>query len=121
MRARHHIFCALIAAAILTGCATQSEVARNPLEGWKVCQDQCPYRVNDTVKADYQAYIATLSAQEREFVYEYNIWYFERDSDLHAVMIKIPLNGVWWDHVLVYNHDNIRVRVVKFSGGEDKG
>jgi hypothetical protein len=35
----------------------------------------------------------------------------------HAVKIEIPLNGAYSEHVLFYDKENKRIKVIVYSGG----
>ena len=42
---------------------------------------------------------------------------FEDGNGQHAIRIEIPLNGTWWEHVLIYNKNNTRIKVIKYANG----
>jgi hypothetical protein len=94
------------------GCETTT---RDPLAGWKpIYSDQ----LNKIVADDYQNYIQKLSSKEKYYIQGYNIHFFENEAGAQAVRISIPLNGVWREHVLIYDKDNKRIKVIKYAGGE---
>jgi hypothetical protein len=100
-----------LAALVLgSGCATRIP---DPLLGWK----RADYLAepNETIVKDYQDYIQKLPPEEKKFAYVNH--FFEDGTGQHAVQIKIPLHGTWWEHVLIYDKDNKRVKTIKFSRG----
>jgi hypothetical protein len=104
-------FCILLAALICgTGCATP-----DPLKGWHLCFSQDPKYLGEAIVADYQDYIQKLPPKEKNFAYyEHD---FEDGAGQHAVRIEIPLNGTWWEHVLIYDKNNKRIKTIKYSSG----
>lgn len=101
-------FLALCAALVWSvGCATP-----NPLAGWKVNFD---HDLDQTIVKDYQDYIEKLPPKEKKFAYLNHT--FENGTGQHAVQIEIPLNGTWWEHVLIYDKDNKRIKTIKYSPG----
>jgi hypothetical protein len=99
-------FVLLVALVFAVGCTTP-----NPLAGWKVFF----HEPDQTITNDYQDYIKKLPPEERK--YAGMIQYFEDGTGQHAVKIRIPLNGTWWNHVLIYNKDNKRIETKVYSSG----
>ncbi|WP_237712383.1 hypothetical protein [Pedosphaera parvula] len=99
---------------IISGCAA-SRPDPNPLQGWNYCFSRNPFRSNKTVLDDYHDYIQKLPPEERKFVGIIN--FFEDGTGQHAVQIEIPLNGTWWEHDLIYDKENKRVKVIKHRNG----
>jgi hypothetical protein len=62
---------------------------------------------NKLITDDYKDYIGKLSPEEKERA---GIEYFEDGTGQHAVKITIGLNGTVWEHVLIYDKDNKRIR-----------
>jgi hypothetical protein len=91
----------------IAGCATP-----NPLAGWKFYF----HEPNQTISNDYQDYIQKLPPEERK--YAGGIQYFENGTGELAVKIEIPLNGTWWQHVLVYDKDSKRIKTIKYASGD---
>lgn len=69
------------------------------------------------IAKDYWAYIEKLPPEESRLVTHYDIWFFKNFTGQHAVQIKIPLNGTWWEHFLIYDQENKRIRVIKHASG----
>ena len=96
-----------------TGCEAFANHT-NPVAGWKSLEWTSP---NKTITADSQAFIKTLPAREAKFVTETDITFSEDGTGQHAATIAIPLNGTWWNYVLIYDKSNARTKVVKFISG----
>jgi hypothetical protein len=102
----------LLAALVLAaGCTT---VGRNPLESWRF-SSITNLDSNKAITDDYQSYIQKLSAEERKFVG--GIKFFEDGMGQYAVEITIDLHGTWWKHVLIYDGNNKRTKVIKYKFG----
>jgi hypothetical protein len=116
MRISRYLFSVLFAVSVLAaGCASQP--SPDPLAGWNVLLSQDSEKLNQSITNDYRAYIQTLPPEERQFVSESNIWILEDGKGQHAISIKLPLNGTWWAHVLIYDQSNKRVKTMLVSEG----
>jgi hypothetical protein len=99
----------------LVGCSTPIP---DPLAtGWNFCRSQDFHNINSAIQVDYHNYIKELPEHARYFVQENGIYFFENSSGQHAVKIEIPLDGAYYEHVLIYDKDNKRIKVVVYSGG----
>ena len=94
-------------------CVT-SRPPPNPLAGWHF-SSLSNLHSNKAITTDYQDYIQKLSLKENEFVG--SISFFEDGKGQHAVDIQIGSNGTWWEHVLIYDVGDKRVKVIKYSNG----
>lgn len=112
----------LLAALVLSaGCATR--LGRNPLEGWKELGSafviSCPF--GEAIADDYRSYIRSLPAEERDQVDDFSIRFYENTAGQRAVKISIIVRGFWsdirWEHVLIYDTTNKRIRTVKYKSG----
>jgi hypothetical protein len=90
------------------GCATHPD----PLAGWKVDFDHQPDQV---IVNDYQDYIQKIPLRQRGFVG--SVDWLGDGMGQHAIDIKIGVNGTWRDHVLIYDKENKRIKVIKYSNG----
>jgi len=88
----------------------------NPLVGWK--PDFSPPPIDQAIEKDCHDYIQTLPPKERQFVGP--IDFFEDTSGQHAVEITIGLNGTNWGHVLIYDKDGKRIKVIKYISGHSR-
>jgi hypothetical protein len=105
------IFSILLAATIWTvGCTTTPHP--DPLAGWQFDFSRQPNRV---IEKDYRNYIQKLSPEEEK--YAGPIHTFIDGTGRHAVRITIGLNGTSWQHVLIYDKDNKRIKTIKYSSG----
>ena len=99
------------------GCATQKP-AQDPLAGWKGGQtvfEGC--NLDKFITDDYRAYIQTLPSEARDSVDDVDIRCYENDTGEHAVRISIPIHGAWYEHVLIYDNGNRRIRTIVYSSG----
>src|SRR4051794_38859905 len=103
---------------LVAGCAHR--IQPNPLEGWKGLGSEyrisCPF--GREVVDNYKNYIQTLPAVERAGIDTFNINFFERGDHMRAVGISVSVNGIRWEHILIYNQDNLRVKVIKYASGK---
>ena len=105
------------------GCATRPD----PLAGWKPDFNTRPS--DQIIEKDYQDYIKGLglkpikmgalvtyaSENGNEFVASTD--FFKDGTGQHAVKITISLNHAVWEHVLIYDKDNKRIRTIKYRSG----
>jgi hypothetical protein len=111
-----HIFIRFTAYAVLSvflfGAGCSPLVAS---EGWKFLRSQDPAHLDEAIRKDYQDYIQKLSSKERKAVG--SIFLFEDRTGRHAVTIEVGLNYTYWTHVLIYDRENRRMKVVKYVSG----
>jgi hypothetical protein len=108
------IFCALLVAFVwVVGCAAPKP-APDPLSGWTRCWSQDP-KDFDMISADYRAYINSLPQELQVGVCA--VEYLEDGTGQHAVRIEIGQNGIDWGHVLIYDRDDKRIKVIKYVIG----
>ena len=107
-------FCIFLAAFVcVAGCTTPKHTP-NPLEGFKSCPGG---HLDKTITDDYQNYIRQLPSQEKSYVQWSDIWFYENKAGQHAVRIEIALDRVTREHVLIYDKDDKRVKVIKYANG----
>jgi hypothetical protein len=104
----------VLALAVLgaSGCATSNQ---NPLEAWKILFAKDYERLDPAIREDYQSYIANLPRGEQNGVGP--IAFFEDGTGQHAVKIEIASRGTDWAHVLFYDKNDKRIKVIKFIAG----
>jgi hypothetical protein len=112
------IFLVLMSMFVLGfGCNTSntsdtSKPIPDPLAGWKMDFGQ----PDSTITKDYQDYIQKLPSEEKRSARANG--YYENGTGQHAVQIEVALNGTWWNHVLIYDKTNKRIKVIKYSPGK---
>ena len=104
-RTRFRFYILLAAFACVVGCATP-----NPLAGWHSASLD-DLRSNTAITDDCRKYIKGLPSKQKGFVA--SVDYFEDGTGQHAVDVKIGVKGTWWEHVLVYDKANKRIKVIK--------
>jgi hypothetical protein len=99
-----------------TGCTMFAHHHADPMAGWKEVYTSNPDKV---ISDDYHAYIDKLSPKERNGLMP--TLYFENGNGQHAVAIEIGIDGIWegtyWRHVLIYDKENKRIKVIKYKDG----
>jgi len=107
---RFTIFFVLLAASVCwTGCEMFASHA-DPLAGW-LAASKNPDKI---IEKDYQDYIQKLSPEERQSP---GLDCFEDGTGEYAVRITIGLNGTNWRHVLIYDKDDKRIKIIKYVSG----
>ena len=87
----------------------------NPLAGFHV-SSLGNLDSNKTITDDYKDYIQKLSPKEKQYVGP--IFYFENGTGQHAVRIETDIGGKdCWYHILFYDKDNKRTKVIKYFYG----
>ncbi|HXE41952.1 MAG TPA: hypothetical protein VN516_02920 [Candidatus Baltobacteraceae bacterium] len=109
------IFCSLLTMFLCGFGCSSSKPTPDPLAGWHFCFSQDPKDLGKIILADYQDYIQKLPPEEKKFVGTTHT--FEDGTGQHAVRIEIGLNGTWWEHVLIYDKDNKRIKLIKYTNG----
>ena len=65
---------------------------------------------------DYQNYIQKLLPEEKKYLGA--VFYFEDGTGQHAVRIESDINGKdCWYHILFYDKDNKRIKIIKYFYG----
>jgi hypothetical protein len=95
------------------GCAGLARQHPDPLAGWKPDFDSRPS--DQAIEKDYQNYIQKLPTKER--ISAGPVESFQDGTGQHAVRIIIGINGTVWENVLIYDKDNKRIKVIKYSNG----
>ena len=95
-----------------TGCATSRP---DPLAGWTRLYGREHAQWGNALKSDYQDYIQRLPQEEKDAVGP--IFLYEDAFGQHAVRFMIGLDNTFWGHVLIYDNNNKRIRVIKYVYG----
>jgi hypothetical protein len=106
-------FCILLAMFLCGFGCSSSKPAPDPLAGFHAASKG----LDQSIVNDYQNYIKNLSPEEKQNLGPYPTSFFEDGTGQHAVKIKIGLNGTSWEHVLIYDKDNKRIKAIKYSTG----
>jgi hypothetical protein len=95
----------------VAGCATRIP---DPLAGWHAASKNPDQVIVD----DYQNYIQGLSPEEKKYLGPYPASFFEDGTGQHAVRIEVDIGGKdAWYHILFYDKDNKRIKVIKYFYG----
>jgi hypothetical protein len=106
-------FILALSISVIFGCTCAApKPIPDPLAGWSFDFNHEP---DQTIVRDYQDYIQKLSSDERTSSRVSQ--YLKDGKGQHAIVIEIALNGTWWKHVLIYDKDNKRVKVIKYRNG----
>jgi hypothetical protein len=101
--------------AVLFGCTCAAlKPAPDPLAGWHF-SSMVNLQSNKVIMDDYQDYIQKLPPEEKKYVGP--IQYYEDGTGQHAILIAIALNGTDWAHVLIYDKENKRIKILKYVSG----
>jgi hypothetical protein len=84
----------------------------DPLAGFKIDFNHDP---NQIIEKDYQDYIQKLSPEERNSAGYTQ--YFEDGTGQHAIKITRGINGTVWEHVLIYDKNDKRIKTIKYTSG----
>ena len=103
----------LLAAAIFSGCScSTSKPPPDPLAGFHAASKN----PDQAIAIDYQNYIQKLSLKKSEFVGSVN--FLEDGTGLQAIDSAVGISGRWWRHVLIYDKENKRIKVVVSKTGK---
>jgi hypothetical protein len=106
------VFLMLMAMFLLgIGCNTPKPTP-DPLAGW---QKDYNHQPDSAVEKDYQEYIQKLPPEEKKFA-TVDAWLMDATGQ-HAILITIGLNGTNWRHILIYDKDNKRIKIIKYVSG----
>jgi hypothetical protein len=99
------------------GCNT-SKPEPDPLAGWHSLGLD-PHVVDKAIRNDYQDFIQKLPSNQRGG-YIGEIWFFEDGTGQHAVSIQVFADNkpALWRYALIYDKENKRIKVIKYSYGK---
>ena len=98
------------------GCLSHPK--SDPLKDWQRYPSRNREQMSAAIAADYESYIYHLPPDEKRRVPGSNISYYWNTNGQKAVKISIPMNGIWREHVLIYNLDNERIKTHKYETGQ---
>ena len=112
----------LAACVCVSGCSTvpgypagSASPGTNPVAGWGLCRSQDTRKLEKAIQDDYRNYLSNLTQNERMWMGSVRL--SEDGSGQHAVTISVAWYGTWWNHVLVYDKDNKRIRTIRYVAG----
>jgi len=95
-----------------------SKPTPDPLQGFYVAGKFDPdSNSNKAIDEDSKNYIKTLSPKEKDIA---GREFFEDDNGRHAVKISYTLNDNNWEHILIYDKNNHRIKAVKYVSGHSE-
>src|ERR1700693_74729 len=101
-------FALALSAMLISGCSCSAPKPEpDPLAGWQIDFKQ----PDPVIEKDRQDYIQKLPSDEKK----YASWgyYYKDGTGQHAVVIEVDLKPNAWNHVLIYDEDNKRIKVIK--------
>src|SRR5277367_775607 len=111
----HFWFALALCVMILSGCSCSApKPTPDPLAGWQMDFSR---KLDPSIEKDYQDYIQTLSPEEKQRLGPAPSSFFKDDAGQHAIEIKIGINGTVWEHILIYDKNNKRIKTIKYSPG----
>jgi hypothetical protein len=103
----------LLASVLASGCScSATKPTPDPLAGWQIDFKTDP---SPAVQKDYQDYIQKLSPEDR-YTATVDGW-LKDDTGQHAVKIRTGTHGPDWEHILIYDKDDKRIKVIKYMSG----
>lgn len=96
---------------VISGCSC-STTKSDPLAEWQKYYG----KLDKSIVADYENYIQKLSPDERTYMGP--MFFYEDGTGQHAVRIETDIGGKdCWYHILFYDKENKRIKVVKYFCG----
>jgi hypothetical protein len=109
-------FVLALCAIVISECSCSApKPTPDPLTGFHAASKKLDQALID----DYQNYMQkNLSPEEKQNLGPYPpVDFFEDDTGQHAVKIKIGLNGTVWEHILIYDKNDNRIKTIKYASG----
>jgi hypothetical protein len=105
--------CFLFAVLVCSFGCTAPKPTPDPLTGFHAAGKA----LDQSIVNDYQNYIQHLSPKEKQNLGPYPALFLEDGTGQHAVKIVIGMDGNVWEHVLIYDKDDKRVKTFKYVSG----
>ena len=127
MKIMRVIFCLLLAALVCGFGCTSSKPTPDPLAGWQTNYKSWPGA--QVIEKDYQDYLKDLGVKPEKagdiVLYASedgskcvgSIDFFNDGTGQHAVKITISVNHAVWEHVLIYDKSDKRIKAIKYAAG----
>jgi hypothetical protein len=117
MKVARFIICLSLAAFVCGFGCTSSKPTPDPLAGFH-WSSLVNLDNNKTITDDYKSYIQDQKLPPGSgSEYVAGILYFEDGTGQHAVQITISLNHAVWEHVLIYDKSDKRIKAIKYAAG----
>ena len=102
-------------ALTIFGCSCSAQKPTpDPLAGWQ--EEYLPEPSDQILEKDYHDYIRNLPPGEQEFIGP--VFFFKDGTGQHAAQIEVDIGGKdCWHHILFYDKENKRIKVVKYFYG----
>lgn len=104
-----------LCAMVIVGCrCSTSSPTPNPLAGFHV-SSLGNLDSNKTITNDYQDYLQKLPAEQSGYIG--TKFFYENEMGQHALSIQIfeGNKNASWQHVLIYDSNNKRIKVVRYD------
>ena len=106
-------FALALSVALFSGCSCSApKPTPDPLTGWQIDFNEQP---NQVIVNDYKNYIKQLPLQEG-YTATVDGW-LKDGTGQHAIKIRVGTHGPDWEHILIYDKDNRRIKTVKYLSG----
>jgi hypothetical protein len=108
------VFLMLVAMFLLESGCNMSKPTPDPLAAFRI-YDLKYFDSYKAISEDYTNYVRTLSPEEQT---QADLFFFYEDGfGQHAIKIEIGINGKEWEHLLIYDKDNKRIKTIKYVAG----
>jgi len=106
-------FIVVLVATIVFGCRCTTTKS-DPLAGFHV-SSLGNLDANKTIADDYKDYIQKLPAKQKGYIG--TTFFYENEAGQHAVSIQIfeGNKNASWQHVLIYDKDNKRIKMIRYD------
>jgi len=106
--------CFLFAVLVCSFGCTASKPTPDPLTGFHAAHKS----LDQSIVNDYLNYMQHLSSKEKQNLGPSPVSFFEDGTGQNAVTIVIGMDGNVWEHVLIYDKDDKRVKTFKYVSGD---
>ena len=100
----------LVLCVIVISVCSCSTSRPDPLAGWQL--DFAPH-TDPVIEKDYKEYIQKLNQDPDPIIF-----FYKDGTGQHAVLIKMGINNQVWLHILFYDKNNKRIKVIKYVSGD---